>query len=60
MVKENLSQECRFKNIDGRRDYFLEEIEQNELMSKKCRKVCTIVNYVEHVLILAFAITGCI
>ena len=29
-------------------------------MSKKHKKVSTTLNYVEHVLILAFAITGCI
>ena len=31
MVKENISQEFRFKNIDETRSYFLEEIEQSEL-----------------------------
>ena len=40
--------------------YFLEEIEQNELMSRKHKKVCTTLNYIEHFLILAFTITGCI
>ena len=34
MSEENISQEFRLKNIDGRRNYFLEEIQQNELMSK--------------------------
>ena len=29
-------------------------------MSKKHKKVCTTLNYVEHVLILASTITGCI
>ena len=42
------------------RYYFLEGIEPNELISGKCKKVCTALNYVEHFLILAFAITGCI
>ena len=41
-------------------NYFLEEIRQNELMSRKHRKVFTSLNYTEHFLILAFAITGCI
>ena len=35
MVKENVSQQFRLKNIDETRNYFLEEIEQNELMSRK-------------------------
>ena len=59
MVEENIGQEFRFKNIDETRNYFLEEIKQNELMSKKHKKVCTTLNYIEHFLILAFTITGC-
>ena len=39
---------------------FLEEIEQNELVSKKCKRVCTTPNYIEHFLILPSAITGCV
>ena len=35
ITKENLSQEFRLKNIDESRNYFIEEINQNELMSKK-------------------------
>ena len=57
MVEENISQKFRFKNIDEIRHYFLEEIMQNELMSKMHKKVCTTLNYVEHV-ILASTITG--
>ena len=32
MVEENVSQEFRLKNMDETRNYFLEEIKQNELM----------------------------
>ena len=60
MAEENISQEFRLKNIHEKRNYFLKEIEQNELMSKKHKKVCTILNYIEHFLILALTITGCI
>ena len=35
MVEENISQEFRLKNIDETRNYFLEEIKQKKLMSKK-------------------------
>ena len=42
MFEENISQEFRLKNIDERRNYFIEEIKQNELMSKKDKKVCKI------------------
>ena len=60
MVKENINQEFRSKNIDETRNYFLEEIEQNELMSREHKKICTTLNYMEHFLILASPITGCI
>ena len=36
---KNISHEFRFKNIDETRNHFLEEIKQNELMSKKHKKV---------------------
>ena len=55
-----MSQEFRLKKIDNGRNYFLEEIEKNELMSRKHKKVCTTLNYIEHFLILASTITGCI
>ena len=47
MVEENISQDFRLRNIDQTRNYFLEEIEQNELMSRKHKKVCTTLNYIE-------------
>ena len=60
MVKENLKQEFRLKNIDETINYFLEEIKQNELISRKHKKVYTALNYIEHFLILASTIIGCI
>ena len=60
MVEENISQEFRLKNIGDTRSYFLEQIQQNELMSRKHEKVFTILNYIVHVLTLASTITGCI
>ena len=38
MVEENISQKSRLRNIDETRNYFLEVIKQNELMSKKVQK----------------------
>ena len=58
MAEENISQEFRLKNIDETRNYLIEEINRNELMSKKHKKVCITLNYIEHFLILAFIITG--
>ena len=34
-------------------------MEKNELMSRKDKKVCKNLNYIEHFLILASTITGC-
>ena len=52
MPKGNIIQEFTLKNMDETRNYFNEEINQNELMSKKVEKVCT-----EHLLILAPMVT---
>ena len=54
-----MGQEFRFKNIDETRNYFLEEIEQNELMSREHKKVYTTLNYFEPFLVLASKIAGC-
>ena len=55
-----MSQEFRLENLDETRNCFSEEIEQNELMSRKHKKDCTTLNYTEHFLILACAVTRCI
>ena len=34
-VSQNVSQKFRFKNVDETRNYFIEEINQNEWISKK-------------------------
>ena len=60
MEEENIRQECRLNNIDETRKYFVKEIEQNELMSKKHKSVSTIVNYIELFLVLASAIIECV
>ena len=44
--EETMIQEFRLKNMDETRNYFLEEIEQNELMSRKYRMVCKTLNYI--------------
>ena len=55
-----MSQKIMLKNVDESRNYFLEEIKQNELMCRKRKKGCTTLNYIEHFLILVSAITDCI
>ena len=52
MAKKNISQKFRLKNIDETRNYLIEEINQSGLISKKCKRICTTLNYIEHFLIL--------
>ena len=44
MIEQNISQEFRLENIDKTKNYFVEENEQNELMSKNHKKVCMTTN----------------
>ena len=44
------------ESIDETKNYFIEEIKQNKLMSKKHKNVCNILNYIEHLLILDFTV----
>ena len=48
MTEENIGQKLRLKNMDETRNYFIEAVNQNELMSKKHKKVCVVLNYIEH------------
>ena len=48
------------KNTDKTRNYLIEELSRNELMSKKHKKVCKVLNYIEHSLIIISTITGCV
>ena len=48
------------ENINETRNYFIEDINQNELMSKKHKKACGVLNYIDHLLILVSAVTGCV
>ena len=40
------------------RNYLIDEINQNELISKKHKMICATLNYIEHFLVVAFTITG--
>ena len=55
-----MNQEFRLKKIDEIRNYFIEEINRNELMSKKHKAFCRVLNYIEHSLIITSAITECV
>ena len=60
MTEENISQEFRLKNIDETRNYLIKEINLNKLISKMYKKVCTVLNYIEHFLSLGSTVTVCI
>ena len=48
--KKSISQEYGLNNIDETRKYFIEKINQNELMSKKNKKNCRVLNSIEQLL----------
>ena len=50
--------EFRLRKIDETRNYLLDEIKHNDLMSKKYKKTCKYLNYVEHLFILVSTVTG--
>ena len=58
MGAKKTSFEFRLKRIYEARNLLLEEIERNELISKKHKKVCKALNYTKHLLILASTVTG--
>ena len=43
-----MNREFRLKNIGETKNYFPEEIEQNELMIRKPKNICTNLNYIKH------------
>ena len=58
MSDENISQEFRSKNVDETTNYFVEEIQQNDLISMTYKELCTTLNNIEHFLILVSGIIG--
>ena len=57
MTEKDMSQEFRLKKIKKIINYFIKEIDQNELLSNKNK---TTLNYIEYFLNLVFAVTVCI
>ena len=60
MPEESIYPEFRLKKIDEIRNYLIEEISQNKLISKKFKKVCRVCNYIYNLLVVTSTITGCI
>ena len=52
-MEKNMSQEFRLEKVDEASNYFAEEIDQIEFVSKKHKKICTTLNYIKYFLILA-------
>ena len=46
--------------MDETRTYFFEETNQNDLMSKNHKKLCTDLNYIDYLLILASLVIVCV
>ena len=59
-MAEEASLEFRLRKIDETRNYLLEEIKHNDLMSERYKKTCKCLNYVENLLILVSIVTGCV
>ena len=61
MPEENLNQEFKLKKkIDEIINYLNKEINRNELLSKKHKNVCRVLNYIDHLVIAISTITGCV
>ena len=60
IAEETTSQKFKLRHIKESVNYFIKEIDEIELMSKKRKRICKTPNYVEHFLILASAVTRCI
>ena len=60
MPEENMNQEFRLQKIGKIRNYLIEEINRNKLMSKKHTKVCRVLRYIDHLLIVILILTECV
>ena len=60
MPTKNMNEEYRLKKTDEIRNYLIEETNRNELISKKHKKVCGVLNYIDNSLIVISTITRCI
>ena len=60
MPEENMNQKLKLKKIDEIRNSLIQEINRNGLMSKKHKRVCRVLNYIDHSLIAISTITECV
>ena len=59
-ITKEASLEFRLRKNDETRNYLLDEIKHNDIMSEKYKKTCKHLNYVEHLLVLVSAGTSCL
>ena len=59
-MPEEVSLEFRLRKIDETRNYLLNEISHNDLMSEKYKKTCKYLNFVRLLVILVSTVTGCL
>ena len=59
-MKKTQIKNLDWKKIDEIRILLIEEINRNELMSKKHKKICKFLNYIDHLRIVISTITGCV
>ena len=55
-----MNQESKLKEIGEIRNYLIEQINRNELVIKKHKKVSKVLNYIENLLSVVSTITGCV
>ena len=60
MTEQPIKQEFRLKKLKWINNYSIKEIEQNQILSNKNKKLFITLNYTEHFLSLVFAVTVCI
>ena len=59
-MTEKASLDPRLRKIDEARNYLLEEVRDNDLISGKYKKTCKYLNYVDYLLILVAAFNECV
>ena len=57
---EEASLEFRLGKTDETRNYLLDQIKQNDILTEKYKKTCKYLNYVKRLLIFVSTVTGCV
>ena len=60
MGKKNVILNAILKKMDKKRNYVMEEIKYDDLISEKHKKVCMFLSYFEHFLVFVSAVSGCV